>query len=85
MPKRARGKSGSFTRTTSKNIMLISASAVATTRKNKRASRARSKGSGIPAISDPNVINTTPEIIALTTPARQKPRINSNLLIGVTK
>ncbi len=81
----ARGTSGSLTRTMIKNIILINAIAVAITKMSIRAIRSGFSGSGIPAISEPTVIKTTPAIIALAAPARVNPRINSNLRIGVTR
>ena len=63
-----------------RNIMLMSASEVRITRTSIRSMRKAFSGSGTPAISEPTVISTKPEIIPLTAPARLKPRISSNLL-----
>ena len=81
----ARGMSGSLTRTISRNIMLMSASAVVTTISIMRASRSGSSGFGMPAMSEPTMTSTVPATIALTAPASVKPRISSSLRIGVTR
>ena len=69
----------------SRNIMLMSASDVLITTKKSRNILAGSKGCGIPAISEPTVTRTRPAITAFSAPARLKPAISSNLVIGVTK
>ena len=84
-PKIARGTSGSLTRTMIRNIMLMSASAVATTTMNIFIIRSGFNGSGIPAMTEPSEIKTTPAMIALSAPASVKPRISSNLRMGVTR
>ena len=68
-----------------RNIMLINASAVATTSRSIRISRSTLNGFGIPAMSDPAVINTTPAMMALAAPEKVKPRISSSFRMGVTR
>ncbi len=65
--------------------MLINARAVAITSSNIRASRAALKGSGIPAMSEPQVTRTSPAMTALIAPARLNPRISSSFRMGVTR
>ena len=84
-PNIARGVNGSETRTISRNIMLTSASEAITITTNTRNMRIGSKGFGIPAMSEPSVINTAPAITALIVPERLNPVISSSFVIGVTR
>ncbi len=72
-------------RTMSRNIKLTSATDVTAMTTSRRSIRTGANGSGMPAITEPMVMSTAPDSMALMAPETLKPTMSSRRVIGVTR